>query len=749
MRIEELFQNALSDWTKRNVDFFGITPRDYENMDAEEVQAALNEDLDNYWNAEKPDQQCEIFTLLPKLVKFSENLISLRLVKNHISGCSELIGDFTYNGKVITSTVYVLPTPHSDLTWEIYGTKYALRIACNRVMYGLNRKGNEVRADNWSYNIDEEEFTVVQTKTSPIKKEKDIFNHLSPRSVNLLEGFYGKELTPENLPEALKTLPEFAPNSVFNFSFTKTETLFQAVRDSKRFANPYTNVQLVIAKLLQYGNEIYNEGNQLILSENALFALENYRTLVYKYQARNKHNKHIPKFSFTDTEPFFDAFKTSQDKHAGRNRMILDNIEMKDGMFHKVNEDGSIDTMVDLYKDPSLQTESLGTISRSLFCNNDAAKRIMMTAKLSTQAVKVKGEVDEFTHRIPARVVFADLEGYSYADSILVSESFAKKLETPLRFEVALSKYDKFAKNIVARFNETGADTIVTMKDQEKLFPGTSPIIMENRRDMRLTKVIDTEKYYYLTVKGAQPFIYGDKLTNLHGSKGVTGKIIPDDQMPVLKNDIGPFKAGPFEVIISGFSVVRRGSLGQIFEAWANAMGVELPQGEDFITKVADSYYDEIEEFSKQSIIELNGVETIKPCGVVDMIRLKHFVSNKSSIAYIKTNALKNLALEEMLKLNMIANETPSLLEELSFRSNHKQGFHPKQIRDLMKTGDMPDNAGNLSLRFGVLARSLGVNIIADGQSISNLEETDFPGDLEVLDNEVVDLSSLSEEPEQ
>ena len=72
------------------------------------------------------------------------------------------------------------------------------------------------------------------------------------------------------------------------------------------------------------------------------------------------------------------------------------------------------------------------------------------------------------------------------------------------------------------------------------------------------------------------PFRLGDKITNLHGAKGTVGLILPDNKMPYLTKKVGNMEPGPLEIIISGFSTIRRGSLGQLFEAWALACDIDL-----------------------------------------------------------------------------------------------------------------------------------------------------------------------------
>ena len=70
-----------------------------------------------------------------------------------------------------------------------------------------------------------------------------------------------------------------------------------------------------------------------------------------------------------------------------------------------------------------------------------------------------------------------------------------------------------------------------------------------------------------------------------------------------------------------------KASLGQIFEAWARASGIELEEGEDYISKVAEKYKSQMKKYSENSIVEFQGEKAQIPVGIIDIMRLNHHAS--------------------------------------------------------------------------------------------------------------------------
>jgi len=216
--------------------------------------------------------------------------------------------------------------------------------------------------------------------------------------------------------------------------------------------------------------------------------------------------------------------------------------------------------------------------------------------------------------------------------------------------------------------------------------------------------------------------------------------------MPRLKYDIGDFKAGPFDIVISGFSAIRRASMGQIFEAWAKATGVEFAPGEDFIKNAVKKYRKEIADFVSKSIVEFRGTETIKPCGIIDIIRLHHHATTKISLSYVKPNSGRMLKLGEQEKLNLAANEVFKVLKELSIRSSHKWDDPYRLIYELERYREIPEDLYPSS-SFIRLLKSIGVDVTMykDGRPLKRQKPVNRKriGDDFIATDDRINLSEL------
>lgn len=289
----------------------------------------------------------------------------------------------------------------------------------------------------------------------------------------------------------------------------------------------------------------------------------------------------------------------------------------------------------------------------------------MMANKMRAQAVAVKNEVSKFTHEIPARVVFGDFEGFSVGDSFLVSESFAKKLETYIT-----QKFELIEAN--TRFSK--GQTL----EPSELISITGQTRYSGWRDIEVVEV----GWDYFIVKARIPFGIGDKITNLHGSKGVASLILPDEDMPKLTNDLSVhMKKGAVDVIVPGLSVMDRKTFAQIFEAVSRGLGL------DFTIEELVSHQQEIEEFDKKSIFRFEGKEFRAPCGIQHFLRLNHDASTKQVITTVANETESRLGYMEFN--NLVARGYADFLTEFMARcpsKNHQIAYDLKKIQE---TGEL------------------------------------------------------------
>ena len=724
--ISDLYQKQKELWNSENEKYFGVSS--LENwIDTKVVENHLNNCAERFWN----NGTNELKKLFENgKCKDIDKLIpgSYELIFDSKNGLICLFASFKteefniHSGekeeKIKRAPLAYLPYAN-DLSWFLNDTEYVLRISATLNYSLISRTGNICKYQRiWRYDIEKDEFVINIDGYDPYEMMND-------QTKAMLKAFYGSEITKDNFKEAMKKLPEFNSRSIMYFRFGYISEMFSLVSKSNRFANPLMRVSVPINIVKMFASQKTRDDNRdngsfnnLVLSNNTLFALENARTVIYKSAFNSS-------FSFLDSEMVFDAFKTSTNKSAGRSRLILDNVFCKDNMLWNVIDGKEYNMYEMIANNNLLLNKNLSVLSCSSFSLNNDPKRIMMTAKLRAQAIPVKGEIDKFTHEVPARIVFGDFEGFNFGDSIIISKSFAKKLESRTVQKRKILRNDHY--QYLTETYEIG--DYITSDDFNMVLDSN---MCANYRDIKILS-LDRD---YITVEARLPFSVGDKLTNFHASKGICTIILDDDKMPRLKNDISEnFKAGPFEIIVSSLSVYRRKSLGQLFEAWALAMGItDVNNVQDAVEK----YSEELRDFSNKSIVEWNGKEVIKPCGINMIIRLDHNAVTKVSKSPIKNNYAKMLKFGEMELLNLAARGLYDIINEIDIRAVSKHYDSFEQIKEMQKTGKINSQKAN-NLRFFNILKTIGFDF-----NLRNPEEgretSDYYSGSLVLSDENIDL---------
>ena len=711
--MKELYLKQKQIWKEQNEKYFGITPFDDYN-DAILVNQHLEEVADRLWNngtnAFKEllvnEKLNDVEAMVPNTWRLFYNddtdiihvQAEFNLPENYRHSAAA-IEEARAQGLEYPKTKYInvayLPCP-TDLCWNINGSKYVLRIDATP-NYDLIERIDENtwrQQNNWKWLGDIDEYQLRNRRIRP-------YEDLSDENKYFLQQVSGIEINSEDdFKLAMRCMPIYNKKSAAYFKYSYVNASFDLVKNSSRFANPlkFIPIAINVPKMLVSQRIYKNKGSieqdtagTMIITKNNIFSLEMARTIVYD-------SKFDMTFNFTDSSKVFDVFKTSTNKAAGRTRLLLDNITVDDGLLWFETEDGSqLSQYRAIYSDDIEVKENLSVISNSSFNSNNDPKRIMMTAKLRAQAVSVKGEEDDFSHDVSARIVFGDFEGFSFGDAIVISRSFARKL---------CAVYDKSRKIINRKRYRWLLDNYdvgdeITLEDYLYVTGATAD---SNFRHIIIKSVTEDT----LTVHAEAPFGEGDKLTNFHGSKGIACTILEDDEMPYLENDLGPnMPAGPLDVIASGLSVFRRKSLGQIFEAFALATGkTDVNNATDAIEK----YYDEMQEYGAKSVVSFKGTRTIKPVGINKFIRLDHNAVSKQSHSDLKSNYGKMLKFGEMELLALGALGCSSIINELDIRSVSKHADAFAHIKHMQRTNqDVSEVANNL--RYFNVMRSLGIEI--------------------------------------
>lgn len=664
--IKKLYNKQKELWQKANIDIFGLTN-----------QYTLEKCLDKYWiNGTNLLKEKLLTGTLSNQDLMVDNSWGLELG----NGSIWLTGLFNLNS-VEKKRLVKLPIV-TDIGYKINDIEYALRIKAEPNNFLIRKKHGKIRL---SIPTKDGKKKYVIFENGKWSDNKDHFNHIHPENYRYLSAIINESVNKNNYIQALEKMPEYDMHSTIYFTYTWSDIVKNLVLFSKKNVDPVTNNTIAYTSLLKkqsyYGDT--NKAIDFVIVESKLEELLTTREI--SYVRKIKGSSYVPAFYFTDTVNLFDIYKTPTSGLAGRNRLLLDDLYIEGST---IKSDKYITNQWEIIFN-SRKKQNLSCLSIAPYNYLNDAKRIMMLSKHRTQAVPVIGENSDLTHGVEARILFADIGVYNNGDSIIISESFAKRLETNIFYTF---------KTRIKHGWEVG----------DTLTPDDLLLIdyRDRYRKWKDIKVV-TVKKNSITISAKDPFMVGDKLSNYHGSKGIVSLILPDDEMPCLIKDASDnMLSGPVDIIVSGLSIYKRKSLGQLVESVTKAIGIdELP-----INKLL-LYKDKIKDFDKKSKFKFKGKTFQAPCGINTIIRLNHDAWTKISMSpnYDKSNK-SNLHLAEMETLNLAARGYTNILQETANRDlNH----NPSAERDALyaqKTGIMDFKPNNLD-RFDQYLKFLGFDV--------------------------------------
>lgn len=202
-------------------------------------------------------------------------------------------------------------------------------------------------------------------------------------------------------------------------------------------------------------------------------------------------------------------------------------------------------------------------------------------------------------------VAYLPYKGYNHEDGIVISESASKDLNSlhsykydyALRLDTVTSKPlfrkqfpDMFDQGQMAKLDERGfiqkgqvlkkgdpvwallekrtptAEDRMYGKLHKILVKPFNPVIehWNHEEDGQVVDVHTETKNIRIIVRSIKPLEIGDKLTGLHGNKGIVSLILPDSKMPFNKET-----GNPYDLILNPASVTSRINLGQVMETVA------------------------------------------------------------------------------------------------------------------------------------------------------------------------------------
>jgi DNA-directed RNA polymerase subunit beta len=203
-------------------------------------------------------------------------------------------------------------------------------------------------------------------------------------------------------------------------------------------------------------------------------------------------------------------------------------------------------------------------------------------------------------------VGYMPYKGYNHEDGMVISRSAASKLKSlhAAKYDYSVKQNTVLNKAMFKRFfpGDFSPEQLSKLDDQGYVKKGTrlqygDPIIaVLEKRELsdhdrtfgnlhkslvnpynKIVQVWDAEeigevvdsytegKNVRIMVRAEKPIEIGDKLTGLHGNKGVVSMILEDEEMPSSVENGGK----PFDIMLNPASVTSRVNLGQIMETVA------------------------------------------------------------------------------------------------------------------------------------------------------------------------------------
>jgi hypothetical protein len=284
--------------------------------------------------------------------------------------------------------------------------------------------------------------------------------------------------------------------------------------------------------------------------------------------------------------------------------------------------------------DPTRPALSVST-SRVPFAGYDDPRRLLMAANMQAHAMDLPGSepprvrTDDRSADPPGvnlRVAYLAWQGSNHEDAWVLSESAAARLRTTERVvttaairavelapEVLVKEGERVARGQPLLRRYASPVLVVTAIKALAVLPDLEGVELPPEVDDAAPvagKVVEIEEWDLVkgeglpsgwevpeAVRGAYRAVYrfhverdlplevGDKLANRHGHKGVVGAILPDDDMPIWRDE-------PLEALIDPISVLNRSNWGQVHEALLGA-AVEPGQSRDVTGLTAEAVIEE------------------------------------------------------------------------------------------------------------------------------------------------------------
>jgi len=214
----------------------------------------------------------------------------------------------------------------------------------------------------------------------------------------------------------------------------------------------------------------------------------------------------------------------------------------------------------------------------------------------------------------------------------------------------------------------------------------------------------------------------GDKMAGRHGNKGVIAKVVPEEDMPFMKDGT------PVDIVLNPLGVPSRMNLGQIYETILGWAGMKL--GVKYASPIFDgASYDQVQDELKKAGLPIDGrvqlydgrtgyaLDQQTTVGVMYMLKLNHLIEDKMHARSIGPYSLitqqplggkaqfGGQRLGEMEVWALYACGASNILKEmLTVKSDDVKG-RSKVYEAIVKGENLPE--GDVPESFKVLLREL------------------------------------------
>lgn len=290
---------------------------------------------------------------------------------------------------------------------------------------------------------------------------------------------------------------------------------------------------------------------------------------------------------------------------------------------------------------------------------------------------------------VNARIGYLPYKGYNYEDGVVISRSFAQKMQSeemtdyevdipidanggewkPIKKRLEMETIDR---NLLGRLDEYGVAKVGThvkagdpmvayMKpiqggsslfDRLNLSADRSRMVVERiektsyvEGDIKRVTIVNSPepnmgKRVIFSILTSKPLKVGDKVSGKHGNKGTITKILDDDEMPIAQDN------RPLDLIFSPLAVPSRKNVGQLLEVGAGLVAEKTGQpivvnnfDANNVKKVEDGLKEiglpdgkmaiKLREKQADGSIKEIPVENPVTVGNMYILRLKHKVDDK------------------------------------------------------------------------------------------------------------------------